>query len=60
MMEAERRPFCWPWSHNWPRWRDLRSRELDMYEGEGEQSIEITQQRRCERCGRLQLRKVKA
>lgn len=62
------RKFCWPWSHEWPIWRDLKATDVevfadgDMKRGEPpiRRVIEITQQRRCERCGKLQLRKVKA
>lgn len=61
---------CWPWSHVWTKWADkqwnklLRSR-LSMRTttstaDDDEVGLECVQERRCERCGMLQLRQEQA
>lgn len=61
---------CWPWNHAWPKWTDkqwstlVRSKPLfatttSTADEPSEVGIECVQERRCGRCGMLQLRSEK-
>jgi hypothetical protein len=57
---------CWPWNHQWSKWKDIQSKEVQRKYTDAETFKEsspqivghfIEQERRCERCGMVQLRR---
>ena len=64
---ASEKTSCWPWAHAWSKWSDkswsklVRDRALfatttSTADEPAEVGIECIQERRCARCGMLQLR----
>lgn len=47
---------CWPWSHEWSRWEDVR--EISRSFKGVVFRIGIEQERRCKKCNKLQLHAV--
>lgn len=59
---------CWPWQHEWPKWTDkqwsklVRDRPLfatttSTADDPAEVGLECVQERRCQRCGMLKMRR---
>lgn len=48
---------CWPWSHDWSKWTDTNELTLSRQNGTTAY-VFIIQERRCEKCGELQSRRV--
>lgn len=49
---------CWPWLHQWQRWIDIGQGELFTGGRNLPDGYYIVQERRCNRCERVQLRNV--
>jgi hypothetical protein len=58
----KKRNYCWPWSHEWTKWKTIETGHLDIRDETGKPlfvtgNFEI-QHRVCETCGMSQLRKA--
>jgi hypothetical protein len=63
---TKNRSCFWPWQHDWTQWKDknwsrlVRSRPAWVTstgtEDDAEVGLECIQERRCDRCGQVQLR----
>lgn len=52
--------YFW-WQHEWPKWRDIHQVTTHpLYSSDADSVISsfIVQERRCGRCGRLEMRRV--
>lgn len=47
---------CWPWSHNYTKWTDTHSVTKSRTSDDTAVAHGVLQERRCKRCGKLQLR----
>lgn len=50
---------CWPWAHQWQRWIDIDHGKVVTYDDKVKGQF-ITQERRCNRCEKVQLRIAKS
>lgn len=59
MTEATKTNSCWPWAHQWEKWRDFETRAIDSPTLGGTVGVAIKQVRRCEVCNEVRLRTEK-
>jgi hypothetical protein len=53
---------CWPWSHKWTKWEPREMNAIQHPVFRNGPSVEVTmfwQERRCERCGRIEQEKLR-
>jgi hypothetical protein len=62
MSHPDTQPKCWPWSHDWRKWQTIERGEL-LHRHSTEPIIVgcyENQRRECKKCGKSQLREIRA
>ena len=57
MTDTANRQWCWPFRHDWAKWHDTERVQKEV-ERNGKMLVQntgVVQERRCQRCGQVQL-----